>query len=519
MTTKPPESQDVRELFSKEAVERLKEVETGLLNIEQGHDLSDQIRLIFRGFHGLKGVAFYVNAREIIDLTNAGETLLMQVRDQGVAFRNEWVDVLLNCHDVLQALLQAFHDDIRPGDEWRGILDQLKKIIDENSTKRDSGSATDKGATLFTETAEAEIGGLQVYLKKWKPGVPDRRLVTALTRKLTLFSRSAENANRKDVVGAVDIAVRSLDHRKGDSWSIEQIEEYSRISQQLRDLVSKPSAPEKPKPVSTTTSEVHRQATGRHVEIKVEYVEMLEALVSDFSVYSRSVTGQMTKMKSTMKSRPRLWLEGMSSDLTRFSHAFSQSLRRLHLVPVSTVFERFPRMVRDMAKRGGKNVTLSIVGAQIELEKDQVERLAEPITHLIRNAVDHGLETPEERRKAGKDEQATLCLQALSTKGLVTVEIRDDGRGIDFEAIRKKAVELNLYSADNVDDIPADELVNLIFLTGLSTKAIADTISGRGVGMDIVRQAVEELEGDVEVESEPGKGTTFRLKIPFDLDY
>ena len=481
--------------------------------------MSEQIRLIFRGFHGLKGVAFYVNAREIIDLTNAGETLLMQVRDQGVVFRNEWVDVLLDCHDVLQALLQAFQSDGQHGVEWRGILDRLNKIIDENSGKKDSDSLTDSGTALFSETALAEIGGLEVYLKKWKPGVPDARLVTALTRKLKLFSRSAENANRTDVVRAVENAVESLDDRRGDSWSQEQIEEYSRISEQLRDLVSKPVVPDKPEPVTTTVPEVPCEPAGRHLEIKVEYVEMLEALVSDFAVYSHSVTAQMNKMKAIMKSRPRLWLEGMSSDLARFAHAFSQSLRRLHLVPISTVFERFPRMVRDMAKREGKDVTLSIAGAHTELEKDQVERLSEPITHLVRNALAHGLETPEERRKAGKSEQATLYLQASATKGLVTIEVRDDGRGIEFDAIRKKAMELNLYSADKVHDVPAGELMNLIFLTGLSTKATADTIAGRGVGMDIVRQAVEELEGTVEVESEPGKGATFRLKIPLDLDY
>lgn len=519
MTDHPLDSASLRQQFSREAEQRLKEVETGLLNIEQGQDLSEQIRLIFRGFHGLKGVALYVNAREIIDLTNAGETLLMLVRDQGVSFRTEWIDVLLGCHDTLEALLEAFRSSQPPGDQWRDSLTQLKRIIAENSEHGESGHGSDQKGSLFIETAEAEIGGLEVYLGKWKPGIPDRRLVMALTRKLKLFSRSAQGADRQDVVDAVNRTMDSLDRRKEESWSLEQIVEFSKISEQLRALLKSAPASTRPKVADIPASETQRQPAERRSEIKVAYIEMLEALVSDFSVYSHSVTAQMHKMRSTMKPRARLWLEGMSSDLARFSRAFSQSLRRLHLVPVSTVFERFPRMVRDMAKREGKKVRLSVVGADTELEGDQVEKLAEPITHLLRNAVDHGVESLEERRNAGKNEQASVTLRASAVKGLVTIEVSDDGRGIDFDAIRKKAVDLNLYSGEKAQEIPAEELVNLIFLTGLSTKSMADTISGRGVGMDIVRQSMEELDGRVEVASQPGKGTTFSLSIPLDLDY
>ena len=519
MTDPDPGSRDLREQFGREAEQRLKEVETGLLNIEQGHDLPEQIRLIFRGFHGLKGVALYVHAREIIDLTNAGETLLMQVRDQGVPFRTEWVDVLLGCHDTLHGLLASFENRAPSGDAWRHNLEILKEIISANSATIESGQGAETESGSFGATAEAELGGLEVYLGKWTPGVPDQRLIKALTRKLKLFSRSASGANRQDVVGVVKRSMNVLDQRKDDSWNSEQIQEFSKIGEQLRGMIK--GSPRSAPPVNTPVQmpESGRDQIERRSEIKVAYIEMLEALVSDFAVYSRSVAAQLNKMKSTMKSRQRLWLEGMSSDLARFSKAFSQSLRRLHLVPVSTVFERFPRMVRDMAKREGKQVRLTIVGADTELESDQVEKLAEPLTHLLRNAVDHGVESPEERRISGKSEQSSVTLRAMALKGQVTIEVVDDGRGIDFDAVREKAVALNLYSADKAQEIPADEMVNLIFLTGVSTKAVANTISGRGVGMDIVRQSMEELNGRVEVDSEPGKGTTFRLQIPLDLDY
>ena len=518
MSEQPRETEKLQEQFSREAEERLKEVETGLLNIEQGQSLPDQIRLVFRGFHGLKGVAYYVNAREIIDLTNAGETLLMQVRDRGVPFRKEWVDLLLDCHDTLRQLLEAFRNAGEPGDQWRNSLGQLTRIIEENTSGPDSSAAPGSGGNLFADTAEAEIGGLEIYLGKWKPGVPDRRLVTALTRKLKLFAKSAAGAGRKDVVEAVDRAMKELEAGKSETWSRERIEDYARVSRRLRDLIGKGPVREEPKPVPAEAEKAPPKPLARRLEIKADYVDMLEDLVSDFSVYARTVTGQMNKMNTAVKPRARLWLEGMTSDLARFAHAFSQSLRRLHLVPVSKVFERYPRMVRDMAKRDGKQVELSITGGETEIERHQSERLAEPITHLIRNAVDHGVEPPEERRAAGKADQAVVRINASASKAVVTIEVSDDGRGIDFDAVRKKAVQLNLYGEDKVGELPGEELMNLIFLTGLSTKDMADTISGRGVGMDIVRQAMEELGGSVTVSSEPGHGTTFSLRIPMDLD-
>ncbi len=509
---------NLKEQFSREADDRLKEVETGLLNIEQGRSLPDQIRLVFRGFHGLKGVAYYVNAREIIDLTNAGETLLMQVRDQAVPFRNEWVDLLLSCHDALRELLDAFRNDRQPGNQWRISLDQLRRIIQENASGEDLSSTVIGGSDQFSETSEAEIGGLEVYLGKWKPGVPDARLVAALMRKLKLFSRSARNADRHDVVEAVEQAIGSLEACKDHTWSAQEIEDYSAISDRLRDLVKVGSRPDEPVPGLPEIVSPQHEQPARRLEIKSEYLDMMEDLVSDFSIYAHSVTSQMNKMKTAVKPRARLWLEGMTSDLARFAHAFSQSMRRLHLVPLAQVFERYPRMIRDMAKRQGKQVRVAIAGGETELEQDQVKRLAEPLTHLIRNAVDHGVETPEERTKAGKTDQALVTISASASKGVVTIEVSDDGRGIDFDRVRKKAVQLNLYSEAKVRDLPGEELVNLIFLTGLSTKQMADTISGRGVGMDIVRQAMEELGGSVEVQSESGQGTTFGLKIPLDLD-
>lgn len=512
---------NLREQFLKESIERLRDLETGLLNIEQGQDLMEQVRLIFRGFHGLKGIAGYVNTREIIDLSNAGESLLMQVRDDGVPFKPEWVDLLLQCHDELKNLIECFQRGQQPPDRWQGTLDQLKRIVAENEERTRDAEEESEERKLFRETAAPQISGLQVYFRKWKPGIPDKRLVAAVKRKLALFSSSAKKAGRPDLVEVVNSFLSKLEPRANATWTHEQIQEFTGVSDALKELLAKPHMG-KPVRLSTPTIEPLRvpqpEPTSRFLEVKADYVDRLEALVSDFSMYTEAINHNLRKMRPLVKPRALLWLDGMESDLKKFAKALTHSCRRLHLVPLFTLFQRFPRLIRDLAKRGGKKIRLVVSGAEIELEKDHVEKLAEPLTHLIRNAVDHGLEPPKTRTESGKEPQGRIEIRASASKRMVTLEIRDDGRGIDFHKIRDKAVELGVYTRKQADSLPQEELMNLVFLTGLSTRSVADTISGRGVGMDIVRQAMTELGGTIEVDSVLNKGTTFRLRIPVELD-
>jgi chemotaxis protein histidine kinase CheA len=369
------------------------------------------------------------------------------------------------------------------------------------------------------ETAEAQIGGLEIYLRKWKPGILDRRMLTAVRRKLNLFSKSALKAGRADIVKSVNRSLDALDANESKKWTQEEIDSFTAISEELRTLV-KPGANRAHQEVVDkyrADLDAAYPAT-RRLEINPEYVEMMEALVSDFTIYSLQVRKELERMKPLMKSRAHLWLDGMSSDLERFAHAFAESCRRLHLVALSKIFDRFPRLVREVAKRKGKSVQLQISGGEIELDKSQVEKLAEPLEHLIRNAVDHGLELADERKAQGKNEKGVLSVRADAKKESVTIEIEDDGTGIDFDAVRRKATELKLIGQDKSKSMPAEELMQFVFLTGLSTKDVPDTISGRGVGMDIVRQAIRELGGQLEVDSKPAKGTLFRLIIPLNQD-
>jgi two-component system chemotaxis sensor kinase CheA len=187
----------------------------------------------------------------------------------------------------------------------------------------------------------------------------------------------------------------------------------------------------------------------------------------------------------------------------------------VRMLPVGTVFNRFPRLTRDLSSRLGKRVRLVMEGEDTELDKGMIERLGDPLTHLVRNAIDHGLETPEVRRAAGKHEEGTVTLRAAHEGGNVIIEIVDDGRGLDATRIREKAVANGLIAPDEV--LTPDETHNLIFLPGFSTAAVVSDVSGRGVGMDVVKRNVEAMNGTVTIHSTPGSGSRFRVRLPLTL--
>jgi two-component system chemotaxis sensor kinase CheA len=201
--------------------------------------------------------------------------------------------------------------------------------------------------------------------------------------------------------------------------------------------------------------------------------------------------------------------------LDRNTRELQERVMSIRMLPVSTVFSRFPRLVHDLAQSFGKDVRLEIEGGDIELDKGVIERLSDPLTHLIRNSVDHGIEAAEARAEAGKPGQGTVRLRALHEGGNVIIEVADDGHGLDRERIRRKGIAQGLLRAD---DAPSDEvLFGLIFEAGFSTAQVVTDVSGRGVGMDVVKRNVEALNGAVVVQSEAGRGTRFRIRLPLTL--
>jgi len=210
-------------------------------------------------------------------------------------------------------------------------------------------------------------------------------------------------------------------------------------------------------------------------------------------------------------------LREAGSNISRIADELQATVMSIRMLPVKTVFQRFPRLVRDLARALGKEVQLVIEGEGIELDKTILEQIGDPLVHVIRNAVDHGLEPPAERRAQGKDAAGQLILRAMRQAGGVTIEVTDDGRGLDAAALKRKAVEKGLLTPEVASGMSEEAAFQLVFLPGLTTAAKVTDVSGRGVGMDVVRSNVGNLQGTVEIRSQAGRGTTFLIELPTSL--
>jgi two-component system chemotaxis sensor kinase CheA len=247
------------------------------------------------------------------------------------------------------------------------------------------------------------------------------------------------------------------------------------------------------------------------MRVGIDKVDALINMVGEL-VITQSMLGQVGKEFDLSK------LSKLQEGLAQLEHntrEMQESVMRIRMLPISFSFNRFPRLVRDISSKLGKKVELVLLGEQTELDKTVMEKIGDPLVHMVRNSLDHGLESPEERINSGKDETGTLTLNAYHQGGNIIIEITDDGKGIDPDIIRQKAIEKGVIAESDV--LSPEQCQELIFAPGFSTAAEVSDLSGRGVGMDVVKRNIQELNGTVELESTPGKGSVFRIRLPLTL--
>lgn len=272
-----------------------------------------------------------------------------------------------------------------------------------------------------------------------------------------------------------------------------------------------------PTPAADTgKAQVH--AAEKTVRTSVERLDKLMNLVGELITDRNRIYQIRREFEARYKGDPRV--EVLSETVThigRITDNLQAEVMGIRMLPVSNVFNKFPRLVRDLSKKAGKEIDLVMRGEDTELDRSVIEEISDPLIHLLRNSVDHGIETPQERREAGKPERGIILLTARHEQGRIIITVEDNGRGIDVERVKAKAVERNILSKAEADALPDNEAVDLIFLSGLSTAKTISDVSGRGVGMDIVRNNIERLNGSIIVDTWPGKGTQFQLVLPLTL--
>jgi two-component system chemotaxis sensor kinase CheA len=505
----------IQELFTAEAKELTATLETAALALEAAPDDRERLNEVFRAAHSLKGAAAMVGFNDIAALTHALETMLDMWRAGELQPQAAHFGALLRAADMLRVLIES-PDGTSPDVDHQGLAAELKQLCQVEEAEAE-------------EPAErAAVSGGSVRVRFWpQPDAfqwgGDPLLVLREVRGLVSSMRV-----RLDAEG-----LPSLDEISPDGayfhWELEltplpdvqlaRIQEaftfFDGVAEIGYELLDKPRAqqPTAARHVAAAdTGAAPRVAASDAATIRVatEKVDKVIDLMGEL-VIAQAVVRELVRKSG----QAQVALQEAVLLTDRHLRELQERVMSIRMVPVGAAFARVPRVVRDLAQKLDKRVRLELMGTETELDKTLMDKLSDPLMHLVRNALDHGIETPDEREASGKSDTALLQVHAYARGGNVFVEVSDDGRGLDRERIRAKALERGLLGAN--DHVGDEQLWKFICHPGFSTKQEVTEVSGRGVGLDVVQRNVEELGGELQIESERGRGTRFRLRLPLTL--
>ncbi|MDA1050177.1 MAG: chemotaxis protein CheA [Planctomycetota bacterium] len=545
---------EFRTIFFEEAADHLEVLEEISRALVAAPGDIELINRMFRSVHSVKGAATSFGVEPVVEFTHHLEDCLERVRCGQVTPTLEIVELIVGALDLLQGVIEAAKSD-QPAPAAAAELvellraatasaanatslavatetplevpfsadeDLLREFLDEAAEHLDTAEQVllDVGEGVATEDAIStlyrafhSIKGVAGFLS-----LDDIHAVTHAAE--TLFDRVRSghlrvNAAVVDTVlvcidalrRQMSLAEQWLRHRGSltrDARLANVLQELSLVdAHQAEEELAAPSS----EPVSAATaSPASRHGAQENIKVGRERLDQLINVIGELVIAESMVQIEFADHELTSRSLPEL------RKIARELQDLSLSLR---MVPVRGIFQKMSRVVRDVARKVGKRVTVRFEGEETELDKSMVDRIGDPLVHMVRNAVDHGIETPEQRTAADKNPEGLLVLRAYHKDGSVCIELEDDGRGLDRDAIRRKAIERGLLQPS--DDLPDRDIYNLVFEPGFSTAESVTDISGRGVGMDVVRKNIESMQGFAQISSLPGEGATFSMWLPLTL--
>ncbi|HEY3064475.1 MAG TPA: chemotaxis protein CheA [Methylomirabilota bacterium] len=514
------------QMFFEEAADLLRDFEEGLLRLESAPADKDVINRVFRSAHTIKGTSGMLGLDAIARFTHVLEDLLMRLRKGELAASRPIVDTLLASGDVLRGLLEAGRTG---GDIDEPRMEGIMAALQAHA-RGETPSPAPAAPAAAAATADA-------YTIRFVPppdlltrGLDPIRLLDTLEDLGTISDITADTT-RLPSLAELDPETAYLGFRctlrtTRPVAAIENVFEFvgdrTAVTVEVcgsggAGSVSAAGAPAADG-LEDRRSGRDRRAPGADgsgesatIRVPTAKVDRLINLVGELVVTQSMVAQLVTRFSADRLGQ----LQEAVAQMDRHARDLQERVMAVRMLPIRTVFSRFPRLVRDLAQANGKEVALERVGEDTELDKTVIERISDPLTHLVRNAVDHGIEPPDVRVQAGKRGAGRLTLRAYQQGGNIYIEVADDGRGLQRERIVAKAVELGLIEGD--DALTDHDVWALIFRPGFSTAARVTQVSGRGVGMDVVARNVEALGGSITIHTEPGRGTTFRVKLPLTL--
>lgn len=493
--------QEIVESFVVEATEIYDGLEGEILQLEQTPDDQELVDQIFRDVHTVKGTAGFLSLDQLGTLAHRFEEVLDSMRDGEVDFEPAMTDVMLCAFDHMKVLTQQVIDRDLNELEMGSLIDALE-AIDEGTfeagdfTLPDAESGPAAGASAPAEGAETDPAPSEVEETNEEGGRPEEQGTDA---KSDDASASASNEGDEATPGEAD---------EGD-------QESSSSSPTKTSGGGDSSGSKAPDTIRVEVSRLNRlmDLVGELVLGRNRLLQLIsDAGTEHFATGDEDANAEVERLETLVGE-----LEDASDKIDFTTGELQSAIMRTRMVQVGQVFSKFPRVVRDLAREFDKQINLVVEGEDTELDKSLVEEIDDPLVHLVRNAVDHGIEPPEEREAKGKDPQGEIRLSASHAGNHIIIEVEDDGAGLDPDALREKAAERGVLTETEAEDLTDKEAYRLIFRPGFTTTEEASQVSGRGVGMDVVKTNLSELNGTIDIDSTPGEGTRFQLKLPLTL--
>lgn len=558
------------EIFLDETKEHLQNLSDQLMNLEQDPENMDTINEIFRAAHTLKGMAGTMGYKRMQNLTHDMENVFSEVRNNTLKADGNMIDLLFQCLDALEEYTENIQNT---ADEGTNDNEHLIKALNEFLDSREGAAASAKAAEKVKEAAKEEPAAESndASKEKWRSiafSDTENMVLTEAKKQgknvfgLTVYvqetcilkaARAFLVYKALEELGETVISVPSaqdiedekfdfdfsiifitdadLDKVKAAVMNVSEIEgcyiapvelsgEKSQEEQAEREKTDETAVAQTGAVASSsqTAAKAEKKAVGkpivnRTVRVDIEKLDVLMNLVSELIIAKNSlVSAAQTEGITTNSSvnEPIEYLESVTTNL-------HESVMKVRMVPIESVVQKFPKMIRDLSKKLDKKMQLFMSGEETELDRTVVDEIGDPLMHLLRNSADHGLESAEVRKERGKPEVGSIFLDAYQDGNNVVIEVRDDGNGIDVEAVKAKAVEKGRISQEQADAMSDKDAIDLLFQPSFSTAKKVTDVSGRGVGLDVVKSKIESLSGDVEVKTKLGEGSTFIIRLPLTL--